>query len=119
MSFRTGLPCAKSFSLYGEGKSFAKRAVMRKIIEGLRLFFSGAFDLKKKSVALLSDQYENELEEFFILCFSDMLGIDMPTSYYALEFYPFLVEEVEKWQKKSNDRKSVWEHKAQTIGVDP
>ncbi|MDO4753649.1 MAG: hypothetical protein Q4A41_01475 [Bacillota bacterium] len=87
--------------------------------KNIRLFFSGAFDLKRKSVHLLNHQYENELEEFFILCFSDMLGIDMPTGYYALEFYPFLADEIEKWQIRSNDRKSIWEEKAANIGVDP
>lgn len=89
------------------------------ILEGVRQFFSGAFDLRMKSVALLNSEYENELEEFFILCFSDILGIDMPTSYYALEFYPFLAEEVERWQIKSNHRKSVWEDKGASMGIDP
>lgn len=96
--------------------------MMNKIIEffkNVKLFFVGAFDVKMKSVALLNYQYENELEEFFILCFSDMLGIDLPTGYYALEFYPYLAGEVEKWKIRSNDRKSVWEEKCNTIGVDP
>lgn len=91
----------------------------KKILEGFRQFFSGAFDLRMKSVALLNSEYENELEEFFILCFSDILGIDMPTSYYALEFYPYLAEEVEKWQIRSNNRKSVWEDKGSSMGFDP
>lgn len=94
---------------------------MRKgsFLESLKLFFSGAFDLRLKSVAKFSDEYENELEEFFILCFSDLLGIDLPTSYYALEFYPFLVQEVERWQRNSHDRQSVWERRGQSLDVDP
>lgn len=92
---------------------------MANFFENIKLFFSGAFDFKMKSVALLNDQYENELEEFFILCFSDMLGIDMPTAYYALEFYPYLADEVERWQRNSNDRKTVWERRGQSMGVDP
>lgn len=46
--------------------------------------------MRRKSRAMIADAYEDEMEEFFILCFSDLLGIDLPTGYYALELYPFL-----------------------------
>ncbi len=83
-----------------------------RFFDNLRDFFKGAFDYKAKSVEALSLQYEHENEEFFILCFSDLLGIDLPVSYYALELYPFLAEEIEKWQKNSHDRRSVWDSRS-------
>ncbi len=88
-------------------------------LENLKLFFVGAFDFKRKSVAILENQYDQEMEEFFILCFSDLIGIDLPTSYYALELYPHFVEELAKFQKDSNDRKSVWESRAEVGDFDP
>lgn len=83
--------------------------------EKLKEFFSGAFDFKMKSVAVLNQEYEFELEEFMILCFSDMLGIDTPTNYYALELYLYLGEELERWQRNSNDRKTVWDQRSQSF----
>ena len=88
-------------------------------LEDVRLFFSGAFDMRRKSRAMILDAYEDEVEEFFILCFSDLLGIDLPTGYYALELYPFLAEDIERWQRKSNDRLSVWEQKGASLDIDP
>lgn len=88
-------------------------------LNGVRLFFQGAFDFKRKSRAIIEDTYEQELEEFFILCFSDILGIDLPTGYYALEIYPHLADEIGRWQKNSNSRSSVWESIASKFGMDP
>lgn len=90
-----------------------------KFLEGLKLFFEGALDFKRKSRAILENQYEKEMEEFFILCFSDLLGIDLPTGYYALEIYPHLAGEIERWQKNSNDRSSIWESTAASLDMDP
>ncbi len=88
-------------------------------LENIKLFFEGAFDFKRKSVAILENQYDQEMEEFFILCFSDLIGIDLPTSYYALELYPHFAEELAKFQEKSTKRKSVWESNAESLDFDP
>lgn len=87
------------------------------LLEDLKLFFSGAFDFQMRAKATINMEYENELEEFYILCFSDILGIDLPTSYYALEFYPFLAAEMERWQRKSLNRKSVWDKRADDFDI--
>ncbi len=89
------------------------------IIENFKLFFEGALDLKGRSVEALNTAYEDNLEEFFILAFSDMLGVDLPTSYYALELYPYLAEDIARWQKNSVNRKSVWEDKGAKMTFDP
>ncbi len=87
--------------------------------ENIKLFFEGAFDFKRKSIAILENQYDQEMEEFFILCFSDIIGIDLPTSYYALELYPHFAEELARFQRDSNARKSVWESRAEGADFDP
>lgn len=92
---------------------------IKKIIENFLLFFQGALDFKSRSTNMIEDEIENTIEEFMILCYSDMLGIESPYSYYALEFLPFMAEEMELWQRNSNDRKSVWEQKAASLGIDP
>ncbi len=89
------------------------------IIENIKLFFEGALDFKGRSTAALKGAYEDNLEEFYILAFSDMLGIDLPTSYYALELYPYLAEDIARWQQKSVNRKSVWEDKGAQMEFDP
>ncbi len=90
-----------------------------KLLNGIRLFFQGAFDFERKSTGIIENTYEQELEEFMILCFSDLLGIDLPTGYYALEIYPFLADEIERWQKNSNDRASIWETMWSQLEMDP
>ncbi len=90
-----------------------------KILENIKLFFEGALDFKSHSRVAIDNAYEDNLEEFFILAFSDMLGIDLPTSYYSLELYPYLAEDIERWQKNSVNRKSVWEDKGAKMTVDP
>lgn len=87
------------------------------LLEDIKLFFAGAFDFKLRAKDTINIEYENELEEFYILCFSDILGIDLPTSYYALEFYPYLAAEMERWQRKSLDRKNVWDKRANDFDV--
>lgn len=88
------------------------------ILEGIKLFFEGALDLKGKSTQHISNAYEDSMEEFFLLAFSDMIGIDLPTSYYALELYPYLAEDIMRWQDNSTNRKSVWEDKGSKYDFD-
>lgn len=47
-----------------------------------------------------------------LLCFGDLIGIDLPTTYYALELLPYLSDDLDSFSKKMSDRKSIWEEKA-------
>ncbi len=89
------------------------------IMDNIKLFFEGALDFKGHSTTAIQNAYEDNLEEFFILAFSDMLGVDLPTSYYSLELYPYLVEDISRWQQNSVNRKSVWEDKGAKMDFDP
>ncbi|HPX70283.1 MAG TPA: hypothetical protein PLO47_00940 [Bacillota bacterium] len=88
-------------------------------LNNIKLFFEGALDFKNRATFRLELAYEEEMEEFMILAFSDIIGIDMPTTYYALEMYPHLYSEIERWQKMSVNRKSVWEDKFSKMEMDP
>lgn len=90
-----------------------------KLIDDFKMFFQGALDLKSHSLNHIEDEIKETNDEFLILAFGDLLGIDMPTSYYALELLPYLVEELEDFEKRMNDKKSVWEQKGANLDMDP
>jgi hypothetical protein len=95
---------------------------MRYIIlffKNLALFFKGAFDFQNKATNHISNEADALDDQFFLLCFGDYLGLDLPTTYYALELLPYLGEDIEKWQKRMNSQKSIWEQKAGQLDMDP
>lgn len=88
-------------------------------LKDIGLFFEGALDLKGKSIGMLQSDIHNTDDEFLILCFADLLGIDIPTSYYALELLPYLEDELEGWQFRMHESKSVWAKKGGQLDMDP
>ena len=77
----------------------------------LKLFFQGATDFNRKSKAILEKEARDEMDNFILLCFADTLGLPFPTSYYALELLPYIAEDLESWQRRIMDRKSIWGEK--------
>ncbi len=92
---------------------------IKNLIKNFGLFFEGALDLKQHSTSHIEIEINNTEDEFLILCFGDLLGIDIPTSYYALELLPYLEESLTDWQKRMLDSKSIWEQKGGDLDVDP
>jgi len=92
---------------------------LKTAIKNLGLFFEGALDLKGNLTDKIEVEIDNTRDEFLILCFGDLLGIDIPTSYYALEILPYLEDELTGWQERMLDSKSVWEQKGGDLDVDP
>lgn len=90
-----------------------------KFIENIALFFEGALDFKGKSVAHLEYDAREEMDQFLLLCFGDLLGIETPLNYYALEMLPYLVDELDGWQLRMQEKKSVWESKGAGMDMDP
>ncbi|MBU8906461.1 cory-CC-star protein [Desertibacillus haloalkaliphilus] len=43
---------------------------------------------------------------FMLLCFSEMLGIPNPVSYYTLELYPEMIEKFHDWHLRMGMEKS-------------
>lgn len=51
-------------------------------------------------------ELRDEDDLFLLLCFSEMLGIPNPVSYYTLELYPVVVERFHEWHKRMGMEKS-------------
>lgn len=47
---------------------------------------------------------------FMFLCFSEMMGIPNPVTYYTLELYPILITEFHQWHKRMGMDKSPLDH---------
>jgi hypothetical protein len=51
---------------------------------------------------------ENDL--FLLMCFSELLGIPNPVSFYTLELYPYILEEFHEWHLRMGMEKSPLDH---------
>jgi hypothetical protein len=56
--------------------------------------------------AEIKREIRDEDDLFLLLCFSEMLGIPNPASYYTLELYPVIVERFHEWHKRMGMEKS-------------
>lgn len=92
---------------------------MQNWLKGIGLFFEGAFDFKRKSVSHIENEANEVMDEFLLLCFSDLLGIELPTAYYALVLLPYMAEEMAQFQMRMQHKKSIWEEKAGKLDMDP
>ena len=88
-------------------------------LENMKLFFQGALDMQGRSVNHIEAEADETMDQFMLLCFSDLLGIDMPTTYYALELLPYLGDELEDWLKRMDGKQSVWESRGASLDFDP
>ncbi len=88
-----------------------KEDLLSKIKKNIKLFVQGATDFDRKSKSLLIKESHNEMDEFLLLCFGDLLGIPIPTSYYSLELLPLIAEDLESWHNRMSNRLSVWQEK--------
>ncbi len=83
------------------------REKLKEIKENIKLFLQGAFDMKDRSTALIRKEALDELDNFMLLCFGDLLGFPLPTSYYTLEILPYIAEDLDGWERRLLNRKSV------------
>ena len=54
-----------------------KKEIWLEALNNIKLFWQGATDYNRKSKALLIKESHNEMDEFILLCFGDMLGIPL------------------------------------------
>lgn len=78
-----------------------------KVLSNVQGFFRGAFDFQERATSVLRKEAHEENDIFILLCFADLIGIPVPTSYYSLELLPYLAEELGGWEKRIVERKSV------------
>ncbi|MBN2286547.1 MAG: hypothetical protein JXQ26_07180 [Tissierellales bacterium] len=81
---------------------------IREFFSDLKMFFSAAFDFKEKSTTFIKKEAMDEMDNFMLLCYGDILGIPLPTTYYTLELLPYLAEDLEGWERRIMARQSVY-----------
>jgi len=89
------------------------------IFESIKLFFQGAFNLKNKATGIIRKEAMDEMDNFMLLCFADLLGLPSPTTYYTLEVLPYVAEELDSWEVRIMGRKSVIAERAGKYDMDP
>jgi hypothetical protein len=91
---------------------------INQIFDNIKLFLQGATDFNRKSKALLIKESHNEMDDFILLCFGDLLGIPLPTTYYSLELLPLIAEDLDGWQNRMISRLYIWQEKWSDYGFD-
>lgn len=78
--------------------------MVKKFLEFVFLFFKGALGSPTENV-----EYEEKVlnDLFLTIVFSERLGIPNPFYYYLVELLPYLMEELEGWEVRMSNRKSV------------
>lgn len=51
-------------------------------------------------------EIRDEEDLFLLLCFSEMMGLPNPVSYYTLELYPVVYERFHEWHQRMGMEKS-------------
>jgi len=80
---------------------------INKFMEDLKMFMKAAFDMNNKATTLMKKEAMDELDNFMLLCYADLLGLPIPNSYYTLEILPYIAEDLEGWERRILSRKSV------------
>ena len=88
-----------------------KQGKFQQFKEDCLLFLKGAFDFKDKSNRFLKKEAYDAQDNFILLCFGDLLGLPLPTSYYTLELLPYLVDDLEAWERRMIRRNEIWQEK--------
>jgi hypothetical protein len=76
-----------------------------KIFPAVQEFLEACY--KTSATGVIRKEAFDSNDNFIILLFSDLLGIPNPVSYYTLELLPYLAEELEGWERRMQNRKSV------------
>jgi len=80
---------------------------IERIKENIKMFLRAAFDMNDKASSRIRKEAMDELDNFMLLCYGDLLGLPIPTSYYTLEILPYIAEELEGWERRTLNRKSI------------
>lgn len=73
-------------------------------IKKLVQFYEAVISLPHKGE--IARELREEDDMFFLLLYSEMLGIPNPAFYYTLELYPYMIEEYHEWHLRMGMEKS-------------
>jgi hypothetical protein len=91
-----------------KGVKNMEKSKKQKILENIKLFIGGVFDFKDMSSKLVEKNAMDEFDNFLLLCFGDLIGIPLPTTYYTLELLPYLAEDLKGWEYRIMGRKDIY-----------
>lgn len=80
-------------------------------LKSIKEFFGAVFDYRTHGTTIIRKEGNDKNDEFMLLCFGDLLGLPLPTSYYTLELLPYLAEELEGWERRMIQRREFAEEK--------
>ncbi|HYE83981.1 MAG TPA: hypothetical protein VEG39_17670 [Clostridia bacterium] len=87
------------------------KEMLKQFREDFLLFLKGAFDLNDKATRFLRKEAYDAQDNFMLLCFGDLLGLPVPTSYYEIELLPYLLDDIQGWERRMIRRSEIWEQK--------
>lgn len=85
-----------------------KAVPWKAVFESFKQLLSGMFDFKDNATKRIQKEAMDEMDNFMLLCYGDLLGIPLPTTYYTLELLPYLAEDLEGWERRIMARKSIY-----------
>ncbi|WP_207646427.1 hypothetical protein [Acidaminobacter hydrogenoformans] len=85
-----------------------KADALKAAFENFKLLLAGTFDFKDNATKRIKKEAMDEMDNFMLLCYGDLLGIPLPTTYYTLELLPYLAEDLEGWERRIMARKSIY-----------
>ncbi len=77
-----------------------KKSPIKKLIDG----YDQAISLSHQ--AEIKRELRDEDDLFLLMCFSELLGIPNPVSYYTMELYPVQMEKFHQWHLRMGMDKS-------------
>jgi hypothetical protein len=79
----------------GSTKKRSRWTSLRARLKAAREIYEGVFIAPYRAEILR--EYRRERDLFFLLGFSDLLGVPNPINFYTLELYPDLIEQFHEW----------------------
>lgn len=68
---------------------------LKKRLQEAKEIYEGIYVAPYRS--LIHGEYLQQRDLFFLMTFSDLLGIPNPVNFYTLELYPELIEQFHQW----------------------
>lgn len=80
---------------------------LRDTLDFAKGFVKGAFSAEYNSTKIMRAEAYEKMDNFIVLCFGELLGLPLPSSYYSIELLPYLAEDLTTWENRMLDRKEV------------
>jgi len=80
---------------------------LKDILDFIKEFIKSAFSPKYNSTRVIQVEANEKMDDFIILCFGELLGLPLPSSYYSIELFPYLVQDIASWESRMLERKEV------------